>query len=183
MSNSKADLITHPIRARLLLAIKGRTLTTQQIAALLPDIPRASLYRHIRELADAEVLIVVEEMRIRGTLEKTYAVRPEATVLTPEDMANTSNEEYLRLITSFLGAMKDVYQTYLAEPQDGKPREMFARAVSLYLTTEESQALKQELLELLQRLEANKPTPERRRRLFCLLGVPDQPDPPMSNDG
>jgi hypothetical protein len=182
MPTSKADVISHPIRARLILAISGRTLTTQQIATLLPDIPRASLYRHIRELADADVLTVVEEKRVRGTLEKTYAVRPEATRLTPEDMANTSHEEYLRLVTRFLGAMTHVYQAYLAQKEDALPREAFTRGIPLYLTTDEFQALKRQLLELLKPLEANEPTQARRRRIVCLLGVPDQPDPPLSNN-
>lgn len=182
MPTSKADLITHPVRARLLLAIQGRTLTTQQIAMLLPDIPRASLYRHIRELADADVLMVVEETRIRGTLEKTYAVRPGATLLTPEDMADTSHEEYLRLVTSFLGGMTHVYQAYLSEREEGLPQEAVARAVPLYLTTDEFQTLKRQILELLKPLEANAPSPERRRRILGILGVPDQPDPPLSNE-
>jgi DNA-binding transcriptional ArsR family regulator len=182
MPPSRADLISHPVRARLLLAISGRALTTQQIAMLLPDIPRASLYRHIRDLADAGVLTVVEEKRIRGTLEKTYAVRREATILTPEDMENTSREEYLRLVTSFLGAMTHIYQAYLAEQEDGLPWEVFARGTALYLSTDEFQALKRQMLELLKPLEANEPTHERRRRIIGILGVPDQPDPPLSNN-
>ncbi|MCW3100152.1 MAG: putative transcriptional regulator [Chthonomonadaceae bacterium] len=182
MPPSKIDLITHPVRARLLLAIKGRTLTTQQITTLLSDIPRASLYRHMRELADAGVLTVVKETRVRGTLERTYAVRAEATVLTPQDMAQTSHEEYLRLITSFLGGMTHVYQAYLAEREEGLAEEAFARAIPLYLTTEEFQTLKRQLLDLIAPLEANAPSPVRRRRILSLLGVPDQPDPPPTNN-
>jgi hypothetical protein len=179
MPPSKAALINHPVRARLILAIIGRALTTQQIAILLPDIPRTSLYRHIRELADANVLMVVAETRVRGTLEKTYAVRPGAALLTPADVANTSHEEYLHMVTSFLGAMTNVYQAYLAKREGGLIREVFSRSFPLYLTTDEFQTLKQQLLDLLKPLEPNQPTPERRRRIIGLLGVPDQPDPPQ----
>lgn len=35
-------------------------------AAALPDIPRASLYRHLRTLTDLGYLTVVEETRVRG---------------------------------------------------------------------------------------------------------------------
>ncbi len=179
MPPSKAALINHPVRARLVLAIIGRALTTQQIAIVLPDVPRTSLYRHIRELTEANVLIVVDERRIRGTLEKTYAMRPKAALLTPEEFANTSHEEYLHLVTSFLGAMTHVYQEYLARREDELPREVFSLSCPLYLTTDEFQTLKQQLLDLIAPLEPNERTPERRRRIIGLLGVPDQPDPPQ----
>ncbi len=178
-STSKADLITHPVRARIILSITGRTLTTQQIAVLLPDIPRASLYRHIRELAAADILSVKGETRIRGTLEKIYFARPEAVLLSPEEMENTSHEQYLRLVTSFLSGMIHVYQAYLAEQGAGLSLEAAARSVPLYLSTDEFQTLKRQLLELIEPLKANEFTSERRRRLICILGVPDQPDPPQ----
>src|SRR5579871_2755401 len=172
MLTSKADLITHPVRARIILVIMGRALTTQQIAALLPDVPRASLYRHIRELADADVLTVVEEKRIRGTLEKTYTTRQEATLLTPEDMANIGHEAYLRLITGFLSGFAHIYQAYLARREDNLPGEVLGRGIALYLTADELQTLKGQLLELIKPLEANERTPDRRRRIIGLLSVP-----------
>src|SRR5262245_25311234 len=146
MPSTKADLLTHPVRARLILAILGRALTTQQIAMLLPDIPRASLYRHIRELVDADVLEVVGETRIRGTVEKTYVVRQKAALLSPEDVQDAGHEEYLRLVTNFLGGMTHVYQAYLAEQEEGFPEEVFVRWFPLYLTTDEFQMLKHQLL-------------------------------------
>jgi|SRR5579871_1927389 len=181
MPTSKADLITHPVRARLILAIAGRALTTQQIAMLLPDIPRASLYRHIQELATADVLMVVEETRIRGTVEKTYAVRPGATLLSLEDVRNAGHEEYLSRTIGYLSGITYIYQAYLAEREDGFPEEVMVRWFPLYLTTDEFQTLKHQLLELFKPLHANAPTLERRRRIISILGVPDQPAPPVSN--
>jgi hypothetical protein len=175
MALSRVDVIAHPIRARIILALTNQTLTIQQIAGLLPDVPRASLYRHVRELADGDIIIVVRERRVRGTIEATYAIRPRSTILTPDEIASASNEENLRLVTSFLGGVAHAYQAYLAEPEGGTPQEMFTRVLSLNLTTEEFQRVKRQLLEILLPLEANEPTPERRRRLICLLGVPEQP--------
>ena len=42
------------------------------IRKALPDIPIASLYRHIKILADSSILMVVGENRIRGTVESVY---------------------------------------------------------------------------------------------------------------
>lgn len=179
MTTSRTNVIAHPIRARIILGLTNRTLTIKQIAALLKDVPRATLYRHIRELTNADILRVVGERRVRGTVENTYGIHPHSTILQPEEIAVASREENLRLVTSFLGGITHVYQEYLAEPAGGTPQEMFTRVLSLNLTTEELQAVKRRLLEILLPLEANEPTPERRRRLICLLGVPDIPVVPV----
>ncbi len=59
---SKAEVILHPTRLRLIQAFgAGRRLTAQQLAALVPDIPHASLYRHLHLLTHAGILAVVAE--------------------------------------------------------------------------------------------------------------------------
>lgn len=69
------SVLMHPVRLRLVqrLALLG-TATVQELAAALPDIPRASLYRHLRTLTELGYLTVVEETRVRGTVERTYAL-------------------------------------------------------------------------------------------------------------
>jgi DNA-binding transcriptional ArsR family regulator len=178
MRKTKASFIKHPIRARLILALMGRELTTQQIAALLPDIPRTSLYRHIRELAEAGVFVVVGETAIRGTVEKRYAVRLSETTLAREDLLEAGHEEYLRLVYGFLGGIVDVYQAYLVRREEGLAENTLLRVNSVNLTDEEFQQFRKQLTDLLTSVKANPLTPGRRRRIIGLLGVPDQPDPP-----
>ena len=179
MKKTKASLITHPIRARLILALMGRELTTQQIGSLLTDIPRTSLYRNICELAKAGVFAVVGETQIRGTVEKTYAVRLSATTLSKEDLLQAGHEEYLRLVSGFLGGMIDVYQVYLARREEGLAENTLLRVNSVNMTGEEFQHFRRQLTDLLTAAQANPLTPGRRRRVIGLLGVPDQPDPPL----
>ena len=45
--------------------------TVKELRTALPDVPNASLYRHVRLLAE-HVLTVVGETRIRGTVESVY---------------------------------------------------------------------------------------------------------------
>ena len=45
MANSKAEMIVHPIRLRIIEALHGRELTSRQIADSLDDVPQATLYR------------------------------------------------------------------------------------------------------------------------------------------
>ena len=48
--------------------------TTAQLRERLPDIAPATMYRHIATLADAGVLEVDSEKRVRGTVERSYRV-------------------------------------------------------------------------------------------------------------
>src|SRR3954469_15482471 len=73
---TSADLLLHPVRLRIVQAFLGeRALTTAELRDELPDIPPASLYRHIALLADAGVLAVASERRVRGATERTYILR------------------------------------------------------------------------------------------------------------
>lgn len=79
-----ADLLLHPVRMRILQALfDADPLTTAQLRDRLPDIPAATMYRHIAVLADAGVLEVVDEKRVRGTVERSYRVRKEQAVIDP----------------------------------------------------------------------------------------------------
>ena len=73
METEIAEVFMNPVRQRiiqyLLVHEKG---TVKEIKKELSDIPSASLYRHIKILVDHEFLVVVEENRIRGTVENVY---------------------------------------------------------------------------------------------------------------
>jgi hypothetical protein len=57
-----AELLLHPVRLRVVQALLGdRVLTTGDLHAELPDVPTASLYRHVAVLAGAGVLEVAYE--------------------------------------------------------------------------------------------------------------------------
>jgi hypothetical protein len=148
------------------------------MAALLPNIPRTSLYRHIRELAEAGVFEVVGETAIRGTVEKRFAVSHSLATLTKEDLLEAGHEEYLRLVTGFLGSLIDVYQVYLARREDGLAENTLCRFNSVNLSDEEFQQFRKQLTDLLTSVRANPLTPGRRPRVIGLLAVPNQSAPP-----
>ena len=78
MQPAKPDLILHPIRMRIILALaQGRSLTAQELGAALPDVAQATLYRHLNRLLKGGVLAVVDERQVRGAVERIYALREE----------------------------------------------------------------------------------------------------------
>lgn len=51
--------------------------TTKQISEAISDVPAPTLYRHINTLLKEEVLLVKEERKVRGSLERLLAVNVE----------------------------------------------------------------------------------------------------------
>ena len=48
--------------------------TTKQISEAISDVPAPKLYRHINTLLNEEVLLVKEERKVRGSLERLLAI-------------------------------------------------------------------------------------------------------------
>ena len=68
-----AEIAMNPARQRIFqYFLLHETGTVKEIRKALPDIPSASLYRHIKILAGSSILMVVDENRIRGTVESVY---------------------------------------------------------------------------------------------------------------
>ncbi len=68
------DLLLNPIRLRMIGAMACGKRTAGEIGEALPDVPAATLYRHLKKLADAGVVTVVATRPARGALERIYAL-------------------------------------------------------------------------------------------------------------
>ncbi|WP_199486796.1 helix-turn-helix domain-containing protein [Actinomadura logoneensis] len=53
-----------------------RVLTTSRLAELIPDVSKATVYRHVDALAAGRVLEVADERRVRGAVERRYRLSP-----------------------------------------------------------------------------------------------------------
>jgi hypothetical protein len=178
MPTAKAALITHPVRARILAALIGRPLTTQQIAQLLPDVPTPSLYR---TLVEAGVLAAVEEVRVNGAPTKVYAVQEGQTRLTPTDVSDATRGDHLRYLTTFLNTLAETFRGYLEqEGVDPGEAPLHCLMESLHLTPDEYRQFCEGLQAFLEPWRAQGPGADRRRLLFARIVLPDRPDPPLS---
>src|SRR5689334_2630249 len=124
MPSSHTALITHPVRARILTALMGRRLTTQQITDLLGDVPQPSVYRHVRLLTDAGILQPVEEVRVNGALTRVYAVAGGRAQIAPKDVTDATRSDHLQYLTTFLNTLADTYRAYLEQEPDAPDGEM-----------------------------------------------------------
>ena len=74
-----AEVVMNPVRQRIFqYLLVHETGTVKEIRKAMPDIPSASLYRHMKILTDNSIIIVVEENRIRGTVENVYRLNKSA---------------------------------------------------------------------------------------------------------
>ncbi len=115
MATSRADLILHPVRMRLLVTLARRNLTRTQLSERLPDIAQATLYHHLGILTRAGILRVVSERQVRGTVEKVYALAEDQANVSSEDVANASRDDHLRYFTVFVTALLSDYARYLRQ--------------------------------------------------------------------
>jgi hypothetical protein len=169
---SLAELLLHPIRWRIAQALIGRSLTTAELHEALPDVPTTSLYRQVATLVGAGVLTVVDERRVRGTVERTYALDTGAA----DDEAGTRDPDRLRtMFTVFFAGLAGDFERYLGRPELDPVRDGVAfRQNALLLTDDELQALLARVQEALAPFVGNEPAPGRTRRVLSTVLIPGE---------
>jgi hypothetical protein len=171
---ASADILLHAVRLRIVKAFLGdRALTTSQLAAELADVPAASLYRHVGVLTRAGILQVVAERRVRGTVERTYAMRLLAAQIQPGEARAMTLEEHAQAFMAYIAGLLSDFDRYLASgPADPVRDGASYRVGAMWLTDEEFADLARDLAEVFLPRLANAPAKGRKRRLFYSVSVP-----------
>jgi DNA-binding transcriptional ArsR family regulator len=170
------DVLLHPVRIRILQTLHGSDpLTTAQLRARLPDIAPATMYRHVGALADAGVLEVVDEKRVRGTVERSYRVRQEQALVGPEARAAMTLEDHRRAFTVVTASLMADFDRYLSH-EDANPAKdgVVYRQAAVCLTDEEFAVLLEEVQAAVVARVGNAKSEDRTRRIVSLIVVPDK---------
>jgi DNA-binding transcriptional ArsR family regulator len=125
-----AEVVMNPIRQRIFqYLLVHDTGTVKEIRTALPDVPSASVYRHMKILTDHGVLVVVGENRIRGTVENIYKLNADALKVCDENG---------RIVQSALLGLCGAFAKYFAgeNPEPIKDMLLFTNC-TLTLTDEE----------------------------------------------
>ncbi|GAB4464302.1 MAG: hypothetical protein OHK0029_34090 [Armatimonadaceae bacterium] len=180
MAKDKVDLITHPMRSRILALLIGRCLTVQQMAQMAPEIPLPSLYRHVRALAEGGIIEAVDEVRVHGALTRVYGVPKNEAHIVQEEMAGVSDATHLQMHASLLGVLDATFRAYLArEEKDLATDPMHGLVSSLALTRDEYRKFRDEIEAVVEKWRGKPETAERQRILFSHIAIPDRPTPPL----
>jgi hypothetical protein len=169
---TKADLIIHPVRLRIVGALQLRQMTTKQLGEALPDVPQATLYRQVNALVEGGILEVAEQRSINGIVESTYTTKKASTHFSREEFAAILPEDHLQYFGVFLGAQMVDAQSYFSSTDYDTTRDgMTYFGANLLLTEEEAQQLRVELLQLMEKF-AFEPSPDRRMRNIAVSSIP-----------
>ncbi len=180
---SVTDLVLHPIRWRIVQRALHREVTTAQLREELPDIAQTTLYRHVATLLQAGVLRVVREERIRGTIERTYAIAELDALRERSDAeGRTMTADQLRGGLTLMLAQIAADFERLAAYGDLAPSYDYLSfgQTAVHLRPEDVPKLSEELLRV---LAAYTEPPADRTARRVVLSVIAVPDPPPAKTG
>jgi DNA-binding transcriptional ArsR family regulator len=182
---ASADLLLHPVRLRIVKAFLGdRALTTRQLAAELPDVPAATVYRHVGRLAEAGLLHVVAERKVRGITERTYMLRLFAAQMQPGEVAAMTLEEHGSAFLAYVAGLLGDFDRYLAtEPEEPARDGAGYRVAAMWLTDAELADYQRDLAAISKPRLANAPGGGRRRRMLYTIMLPAPEDPAAEDTG
>jgi len=176
----RVDLILHPVRFRILEMLVGESLTTQEMADRLPDVPKSSIYRHVRALLDAELIAVEGTRPVRGVVERTYRL-DHLPHLGPEEIGRLTAEECVHYFRVYVMTLIQGFAAYVnaagGAPPGGQPPDMLADRAGytetfIWATTEELDRFGAALNDFLRPLLANRPAGGRRRHKIAFITHP-----------
>lgn len=173
---ASADLLLHPVRLRILQTLDGPdALTTAQLRERLPDIPAATMYRHVAALANADVLEVADEKRVRGTVERSYRVRRERAVVDGAARTAMTRDDHRQAFTAFAAALLGDFHRYI-DREDAMPADdgVVYRQAAMWLTDDEFAELIEKIYALVTADPGEAAGTERKRRVFSIVVVPDK---------
>lgn len=175
---ASSEILLHPVRLRIVQAFLGdRSLTTTQLATELNDVPAGSMYRHIALLADAGILRVTAERRIRGSVERTYTLTQAAASIGPAELAAMTPEEHSQAFVAFAAGLIANFDRYLGAGPPDLVRDGVGYSVNaIWLTDGEFLEFARELSMVFEARATNEPADGRTRRIVAnvILPAPDK---------
>lgn len=175
MELSKVMLNSARLRIMQYICVHGRV-NTAAIVDALSDIPRATIYHHIKILEESKLIEVVEEKRVRNTTEKIYAARITDVTAIGDNPIQLSAAFHTEL-------MQEFSRYFSSQDVDIKRDQVFFSSACLSVTDEEYMQLLGELKDLIVRYSDFSKTPERRLRKLSLISSPPQKEGACGRDG
>jgi hypothetical protein len=91
----------------------GVAFTTSEMNQRLPDVAKASMYRHISVLVDGELLEVESEGLVRGIVERHYRLLRVRAVIDPAAAAAMTIDDHRRGFAAAMASLIAEFNAYL----------------------------------------------------------------------
>lgn len=173
----RPDLILHPIRFRILETLIGESLTTQEIANRLPEVPKSTIYRHLKLLLESDVIVVDETHQVRGAMEKTYRLN-QSIHLGVEDMANMTPEEHVAYFRTYAMTVIQGFSNFVHSAAVDDTIDMMRHRAGyseafVFATTHELDEVFAAINKALVALAGNRPGEDRHKHKIVLITHPE----------
>jgi DNA-binding transcriptional ArsR family regulator len=168
------DLLAHPVRLGVVHAMRGgRVLTTAQLCARIPDVSKATVYRHVDLLAAGGILEVADERRIRGAVERRYRLRQDRATISAETAGSLSLDDHRRGFAVAMAALLAEFNAYLGRDEANPAADQVGyRQHAVWLSRDELLAMISELRGAIAPRLANPPTTDRAQYLLSPILFP-----------
>lgn len=160
-----SKLLLNPARLRILqyANLRGK-ITAAELVEALGDVPRATVYHHVKLLEEHGLLVTAEENKVRGVTEKVLS--PAARLSAPD--AGDRIPLAAALSAELLGELT----AYFAQPNADMERDrVFFQKGIFAVTDEEYDALLREIKATLERFIGLPKTRSRRFRTLSLVST------------
>lgn len=158
----------NPVRQRIMqhIAFHGPS-SAGEIGKALPDVSRATLYRHIKVLSDVGAIAVVEEKKLRGTVERTYDLQSSMNQV-------KDNKDVFALIQNTLNCITGNFARYLSKEETCDPVAdlLSVGTNTILMDDEEYIELLQDMRALIQKASENQPREGRKERSLTIISAP-----------
>jgi len=159
----------NPIRMRIMqyLYVHEKA-TAGNLVEFISDVPRTTLYRHIKLLLENDILKVVSESRIRGTVERTYSVNIE--IITKENTLENATKNVFGFLMNIYSNFDRYYSNENCNPSKDK---IFLNTMTLLMSDDEFNKLLTDLNALFMDHLNNKPSERRKVRNLSIISAPN----------
>ena len=160
------EIFLHPIRTRIIqLVANQKSMTVSAIADAMDDIPRSTIYRHVKILSDNNVLIIVKEEKIRGTYEREYAFNYELMNM----KENKADQAAFAFLLNVFFDFNEYFKTPNANPTQDQ---IFLSKNTLLLSDDEFEQFKVDIYEVIKTYLNFAPNHERKARNVSIISSP-----------
>lgn len=158
------NLLMNPVRMMIMQYLTThKTAIASDIIANLNNVSRATVYNHLKILEESNLITVVKENQVRGTIEKVYSI-------SKGDGCN--HADYTTVINYLLYLMMD-FQKYFENNQKVMNDDMlFVDRTVMYLNDKDFQSFFQEYTELCEKYFSNESLMNKQGRTVSLISSP-----------
>lgn len=162
------QILLNPVRSRIIQYLSvHQVATAAELVSFMTDISRTTLYRHLNTLAENDVIKVVSEKRVRGSVERSYSLNLET--ITKENTKENATRNAFGFLMKIYADFDMYFQNENANPGADK---VFLSNVSLLLSDDEFNELLVQINTLLKDRLNNKPNEKRKQRSISFISSP-----------